>query len=155
MHDGAPAHFRRAVRDVLSNAHHDRWIGRGGPTACPPRSPDLNPPDFYLWGHLKTLVYVAPVDNEETLHHRTVDACQTIRNCPGIFERMRRSMSRRALNLLENILSTYYKHTLSAVTYKLNVSGLMLLMEIIASCFVIWNSCSKFVCTFQLRTSCI
>jgi hypothetical protein len=37
-------------------------------------------------------VYAAPVDNEETLHHRIVDACQTIRNCSGIFERMRRSM---------------------------------------------------------------
>jgi hypothetical protein len=37
----------------------------------------------------------ASVDNEETLHHRIVDACQTIRNYPGIFERMRRSMMRR------------------------------------------------------------
>jgi hypothetical protein len=24
----------------------------GGPTARPPRSPDLNPLDVYLWGHL-------------------------------------------------------------------------------------------------------
>jgi hypothetical protein len=46
MHDGAPAHFSRAVRDVLNNTYHDRWIGRGGPTAWPPRSPDLNPLDF-------------------------------------------------------------------------------------------------------------
>jgi hypothetical protein len=36
----------RAVRDVLSNAYHDRWVGRGGPTAWPPRSTDLNPLDF-------------------------------------------------------------------------------------------------------------
>jgi len=27
---------------------------------------DLNPLDFYLWGHLKTLVYSAPIENEET-----------------------------------------------------------------------------------------
>jgi hypothetical protein len=39
----------------------------------------LNPLDFYLWGHLETLVYVAPVVNEEALHHRIVDACQAIR----------------------------------------------------------------------------
>jgi hypothetical protein len=64
MHDGAPAHFSRAVRDVLSNTYHGRWIGRGGPTAWPPRLSDLNSPDFYLWGHLKTLMYVAPVDND-------------------------------------------------------------------------------------------
>jgi hypothetical protein len=57
--------------------------------------PDLNPLDIYLWGHLKTLVYAAPVDNEEALHHRTVDACQTIRNYPGIFERMQQFIVRR------------------------------------------------------------
>jgi hypothetical protein len=33
MHVGAPAHFSRAVRDVLSNARHERWASRGGPTA--------------------------------------------------------------------------------------------------------------------------
>jgi hypothetical protein len=46
--DGAPAHFSRAVRDVLRNTCHDRGIGRGGPTGWPPRSPDLNALDFYL-----------------------------------------------------------------------------------------------------------
>jgi hypothetical protein len=87
--------FSRAVRDVLSNTYHDRCIGRGGPIARPPRSPDLNPLDFYVWGHQQTLVHAAPVGNEEALHYRIVDACQTIRNYPGIFERMRRSMLRR------------------------------------------------------------
>jgi hypothetical protein len=82
MREGAPCYGRC----------HDRWMGRGGPTAWPPRStPHLNPLDFYLWGHLNA----APVDNEETLQHRSVDACQTIRNCPVIFARMRRSMIRR------------------------------------------------------------
>jgi hypothetical protein len=32
--------------------------------------------------HLKSL-YAAPVDYEETLHHRIVDACQIIHNYPG------------------------------------------------------------------------
>jgi hypothetical protein len=49
---------------------------------------------FHLRGHLETFVCTAPVDNEEALHHRIVDACQTIRKCPGIFERVRRSMMR-------------------------------------------------------------
>jgi hypothetical protein len=48
MHDCALAHFSRVVRDVLTNTHHDVWIGRGGPTAWPPRPPDLNPLDLYL-----------------------------------------------------------------------------------------------------------
>jgi hypothetical protein len=36
-------------------------------------------------------------------------------------------VSRCALNLMEDILSTYYKPTLPAVNHKLNVSGLMLI----------------------------
>jgi hypothetical protein len=102
MHDGPSAHFSRAVRDVLSISYHGRWIGRGGPTAWPPRPTDLNPLDFSLWGHLKALVYAAPVDNEETLYHRTVDVCQTIRYYPAIFERMRRSMMRRVETCTES-----------------------------------------------------
>jgi hypothetical protein len=66
----------RAVRDVRNNSCHDRWIGRGGPTPWPPRSPDLNPWDMYLWGHIKSLVYAAPVSNEWTLDYRIVDACR-------------------------------------------------------------------------------
>jgi hypothetical protein len=95
MHNGGPAHFSRAVRGVLNSTYHDRWIGRGEPTAWPPRSPDLNPLDFYLWGHLNILVYAPPVENQEALHHRIVDAYQTMHNYPGNFERMRRSMMRR------------------------------------------------------------
>ncbi|KAJ4442849.1 hypothetical protein ANN_04442 [Periplaneta americana] len=53
LHDGAPAHFSRTARRYLDRRFPDRWIGRGGPIAWPPRSPDLNPLDFYLWGHLK------------------------------------------------------------------------------------------------------
>jgi hypothetical protein len=44
MHDGAVAHVSPDVRGVLCNSYHGRWIGRGGPSAWPPRStPDLNP----------------------------------------------------------------------------------------------------------------
>jgi hypothetical protein len=48
MHDGTVAYFSRAVRGVIHNTHYGHWIGLEGPTARPPRSPDLNPPDFYL-----------------------------------------------------------------------------------------------------------
>jgi hypothetical protein len=92
MYDGAPAHVSRAVRDVLSNTYHDRRIGSGGPIAWPPRSPDLNPLDLYMRRHLKTLMCATSVDNEQTLLHRTADACQNIRNYPGIFEHMPRSV---------------------------------------------------------------
>jgi hypothetical protein len=44
----------------------------------------------------KAFVYAIPVDNDKALHHWIVDACQTIRNYPGTFKRMRRSNMRRA-----------------------------------------------------------
>jgi hypothetical protein len=48
--------------------------------------------EFLPVGAPKTLVYAAPVDDEEALHHRIVYACQPICNYPGISEWMRRSM---------------------------------------------------------------
>jgi hypothetical protein len=102
LRHGAPTHFSRAVRNVLNNSYHDQWIGGGGPTAWPPRRPDLNPTNFNLWGHLKTLVYAATLDNEETLHLRILYASQTILNCPSIFERMGLSMMTRVVACTES-----------------------------------------------------
>lgn len=39
--DGAPAHYARLVRQYLDIVFPNRWIGRLGPMAWPPRSPDL------------------------------------------------------------------------------------------------------------------
>uniref|UniRef100_A0A2H1WMQ9 SFRICE_037792 n=1 Tax=Spodoptera frugiperda TaxID=7108 RepID=A0A2H1WMQ9_SPOFR len=47
-HDGAPLHVVRSVRERLSVMLEDRWIGRLGPQAWPPRSPDLTPLDFFV-----------------------------------------------------------------------------------------------------------
>jgi hypothetical protein len=113
MHDGVAVHFSRAVREFLNNAYHDRWIGTWGPTAWPPRSPDLNSLVFYLWGH-----------------NRIVDTCETIRNCPGIFERMRRSIMRRVEACIESHGGHFghlFKCTLPAITHKIFFSGPLLL----------------------------
>ena len=47
QHDGAPPHFALDVRNHLNRRFGHRWIGRGGPIPWPPRSPDLNPLDFF------------------------------------------------------------------------------------------------------------
>jgi hypothetical protein len=49
------------------------------------RLPDLNPVYFHLWVHLKTLVYVTPVNDKATLWQQVEGGCQTIHNNPGIF----------------------------------------------------------------------
>jgi hypothetical protein len=69
------------------------------------------------------------VDNEEAVHHRIVDACQSLCSYPASLNGCGVpwwDVSRRALNLMEDILSTYHKCTLTAIT-KLNVYGLMLI----------------------------
>jgi hypothetical protein len=101
-HEGTLAHFSRAVRDVLNNTCHDWWIGRGGPTAWPPLSSVLNPLHFYLWGHLKSRVYAAPVDKEGALHYLKVDPSQPIRNYLSIFEMTRLPVMRRVDAYIES-----------------------------------------------------
>lgn len=55
--DGAPAHYALIVRQFLDANFPDRWLGRCGPLLWAPRSPDLTPLDFFVWGHLKTQVF--------------------------------------------------------------------------------------------------
>jgi hypothetical protein len=38
------------VREYLNTHFPGRWIGKAEPVAWPPRSPDLTPLDFFLWG---------------------------------------------------------------------------------------------------------
>jgi hypothetical protein len=57
QHDGCPSHATRRVCEWITNKFGQNWIGRNGPTIWPPRSPDLTPCDFYLWGRLKNKVY--------------------------------------------------------------------------------------------------
>ena len=48
----------------------NRWIGRDGPHAWPPRSPDLTPLDFFLWGYVKDRVYATPVRDLDHLKQK-------------------------------------------------------------------------------------
>lgn len=95
MHDGAPAHSSLRVREYLNNKFPGRWIGPGGSILWPARSPDLNPADFFLWGHLKSLVYQTPVANDHDLMQRILDGCTNIRETPGLLERVQGSLIRR------------------------------------------------------------
>lgn len=51
--DGAPAHTAIVTRRYLNDVFPDRWVGKFGPIAWPPRSPDLTSCDNALWGLLK------------------------------------------------------------------------------------------------------
>ncbi|GFW51607.1 uncharacterized protein TNCV_4212831 [Trichonephila clavipes] len=55
--DGATCHTARATIDLLKDTLDDRLISRFGPVNWPPRSCDLTPLDYFLWGYVKSLVY--------------------------------------------------------------------------------------------------
>lgn len=76
--DGAPPHYANIVRNFLNTHYTGRWIGRLGPVAWPPRSPDLTSPDFYLWGYLKNVVYEQPPTTREDMRARIEQACAGI-----------------------------------------------------------------------------
>ena len=101
QHDGAPAHFYRGARQVLDETFTNRWIGRGGTVPWPPRSPDLTPLDFFLWGAMKELVYETPVDSEEDLVARIVDAAAQIAEKPNVFASVRESVHGRYEKCIE------------------------------------------------------
>ncbi|KAJ4452066.1 hypothetical protein ANN_03582 [Periplaneta americana] len=50
---------------------------------------------FRLWGHLKSLVYSSPVPDLESFRNRIVACSEDIRNTPGVWDRVRRSMRHR------------------------------------------------------------
>ena len=73
--DGAPPHWTLNVRDWLNANFPQRWIGRlPSPMQWPPRSPDLTPLDFFLWGYIKSKVYRIPCPNLAELRQRIIEA---------------------------------------------------------------------------------
>ncbi|GFX44176.1 DUF4817 domain-containing protein [Trichonephila clavipes] len=64
--DGATCHIVRTTIDLLKDTFDDRLISRFGPVNWPPRSCDLTPLDYFLWGYVKSLVYA---DKPQTLDH--------------------------------------------------------------------------------------
>jgi hypothetical protein len=130
MYDGAAEHLSRAVRDVLNNTHYDRRTSRTDPL----HRPSLR----QIW----ILWICTRGDTSEPLimqllltrkRHFTVGSFTSVRlsatapaslnGCCGPWW----DASRRVLNLMEDILSTYYNRTLSAIAHKLNASGHMLI----------------------------
>lgn len=89
--DGASAHTALDTRAFLNRELPDRWVGLHGPLTWPPKSPDLTPPDFFLWGYLKSKVYEGEPSStdelriaiEEAIRDIPVDLCKkTVQSVP-------------------------------------------------------------------------
>ena len=67
QHDGAPPYYTLCSRQVINEIFNEKWIGRGGPIAWPPRSPDLTSQDYFLWVLVKErIMAVAPTTPDDT-----------------------------------------------------------------------------------------
>ena len=79
IQDGAPCHTSRQTRAFLEQYFPGKVVSRFNATEWPPRSPDLNPCDFWLWGYLKAKVYTLPMPaSVQELQARIRHECQQI-----------------------------------------------------------------------------
>lgn len=109
MLDGAPPHHTNAVRQQLHYLFPGRLIGRGAGNNAqyrpeiiwPPRSPDFNPCDFFLWGFMKDQVYAKEVNSREDLLIRINEVADSIRQTPNLLERTWSSLHRRMEKCIE------------------------------------------------------
>lgn len=102
--DGAPCHYSILTRNWLNDRFPQKWIGRGTNNDLnimfwPPRSPDLTPMDFFLWGYLKNQVYKTRPRDREELKQRIREECNNIPNC--MLENAVKSLRKRAEKCVE------------------------------------------------------
>lgn len=102
QHDGAPPHFSRAVITHLNDQFPGRWIGRGGPYPWPPRSPDLSPLDYCIWGWMKGQVYKTRINSREELIARIMDSATQLKEHPRKLRNSTKAVHKRALKCIEN-----------------------------------------------------
>jgi len=90
--DGATCHTADETMQLLQTKFHGRVISRRGDVNWPPRSCDLTPLDFSLWGFLKGKVYA----NDP----------QTI---PELKEEIRRTINEISPQLCQNVIENFVK----------------------------------------------
>jgi len=64
------------------------------------RGREILPLDYYIWGHMKTLVYETKVDSRAALHHHIFAVAEHIRNHPDNIASATQSLLMRAENCI-------------------------------------------------------
>jgi hypothetical protein len=66
--------FPELTTILLVNERNVHLLDCSGLVPWPPQSPDFTPLDYFIWGHVKSLIYDTPVDNEFELLARILAA---------------------------------------------------------------------------------
>lgn len=89
QHDNAPAHTARQTCQYLQQFFAERVVGA---QRWPPRSPDLTPLDYFMFGYLKNRIYRNRMHTIEELRDAIINAVQSItpQQLINVFESMKR-----------------------------------------------------------------
>jgi Helix-turn-helix domain (DUF4817) len=109
QHDGAPAHRDQRCTRFLHILKPNHWIGNNGPINWPPRSPDITPMDFSIWGFIKDQVYKTTPQDVEDLKQQIRAACEKI--TPRMLSRVQGNLNKRARKCLQNH-GSHFEHLL-------------------------------------------
>lgn len=109
--DGATAHTARESMIKVRELFPKKLISRFGDVAWPPRSPDLTPCDFFLWGYRKSRVYINSPSTINALQENIRREVKAI--SPALCKRVFTNMKER----LQECLRLEGRH-LSGVTFQ-------------------------------------
>ena len=76
--DGATPHTTNQVMEFLHNKFHGRVISRKADFEWPPKSPDLNPLDYWFWGHCEAEVLRTKPTTLDELKEEVEAFCETV-----------------------------------------------------------------------------
>ena len=118
--DGATPYTSASVLELLEEKFADRVISHKTEDIWAPYSPDLSPPDFFLWGYLIDKVYMnlpANLDNLKAEIHREVCAIprETCERGSEYFVRKIKLCRDRQCYLLEHVLRHRHQNELSYI----------------------------------------
>ena len=106
--DGATAHISNASLTFLQTIFGSRIISKN---LWPPRSPDLTPPDFYLWGAMKNKIYCSNPRTINELKETITDYIQKVDDT--VLKDVFRNMMTRATRCTESG-GSHFQHLLQS-----------------------------------------
>jgi len=84
--DNPTCHTPHAMMDILHERFEGMVISRDGEVNWPPRSCDLTPLNFFLWGYLKSQIYTNKPQTIDALKINITNAIQQIQ--PDLYEKV-------------------------------------------------------------------
>ena len=109
QHDGALSYYILCSKQVMNEIFDEKWIGRGGPVAWAPRSPDLTSTDYFLWGFVKDRVMAVAPTTPDDMKERIRRVCAEI--TPQMLAEVRRSFHQR-INKCLQVECHHFEHLL-------------------------------------------